>query len=168
MNRGDELELSEAMRSDLDALMRWVDSAGAVRAWGGPGFRFPFDAASFLRDCRWPEMASYVARKPDETQPVAFGQFYEYRERIHFARLIVQPGLRGRGIGRRFIRLLAETAAHRLPLDEVSLFVYRDNAPALRCYRALGFAKTAYPPDRPLAEDCFFLTRRLDSPCTWE
>lgn len=166
-DRGNELELDEATRSDFDELMRWFPDARATRSWGGPDFRYPFDAGSFLEDCRWPEMASFVARTPGGTRPLAFGQFYELDERINFARLVVRPGLRGAGIGRKFIRLLAETAAGRLPLDEASLFVYRNNEPALGCYRSLGFAETAYPPHRPLADECFFLTRRIDSPRDW-
>ncbi len=166
-DRMSELALAEATRSDLETLMQWFTDARSVRAWGGPDFRFPFDGNSFLHDCRWPETPSFIARMPGETQPAAFGQFYEYRDRIHFARLVVQPGLRARGIGRQFVRLLAEAVMGQLPLDEASLFVYRDNAAALRCYRALGFTESAYPPERPLADQCFFLTRRLDSPRDW-
>lgn len=161
------LELAEAARADLDGLMRWFPDAAATRNWGGPNFRFPFTASTFREDCRWPEMASFVARMPGETQPVAFGQFYEFDGRINFARLAVHPAQRGRGVGRRFVRLLAGKAAECLPLEEASLFVYRDNEAALRCYRSLGFVEAPYPPDRPLAEECYYLTRRIDSPADW-
>lgn len=161
------LELAEAASADFDELMRWFPDAAATRNWGGPNFRFPFTAATFREDCRWPAMASFVARIPGETRPLAFGQFYELDGRINFARLVVHPEQRGRGIGRRFVRLLAGTAAERLGLEEASLFVYRDNEAAVRCYRSLGFAEAPYPPDRPLADECYYLTRAVGSPRDW-
>jgi ribosomal protein S18 acetylase RimI-like enzyme len=44
--------------------------------------------------------------------------------------------------------------------DEYSLFVYRDNTPAYQCYLSLGFTVVTYPEDAPMADKCYFLTRR--------
>ena len=89
----------------------------------------------------------------------AFGQFYDRNGRINFARLVVRPGHRRRGVGKRLLGLLMSRAAEELPLDEFSLFAYRDNAAALGCYRSMGFTIQDYPADQFLANECYFLTR---------
>lgn len=161
------LLLAPATDADLDELMSWFPDARTTRDWGGPDFRFPFTAGSFREDCRWTEMESWTARRQAEDPLTAFGQFYPYNGHINLARLVVHPAQRGQHAGRRFVRLLVEEAAGRLPLRRVSLFVYRNNEAAVRCYRALGFRESAYPADRPLANECYYLTRRLDSLSDW-
>ena len=57
--------------------------------------------------------------------------------------------------------LLDESKRH-LDNREYSLFVYRDNEPALRCYRAAGFRASRYPEGAPLADECYYLTRPVE------
>ena len=47
----------------------------------------------------------------------------------------------------------------RYRCESFSLFVFRENLPALECYRALGFEISDYPDDMPHADVCWFLTR---------
>ena len=154
----DGWQLRPAVAADFDELMRWVPDEQSVKVWGGPNFRFPYDRDSFVADCHWPEMPSYALCDP-EGQFAAFGQFYNRHERINLARLIAHPNRRGEGIGQRLVRLLMEIGAGQFELDEFSLYVYRDNAPALNCYQGLGFEIQDYPKDDPLAEVCYYLTR---------
>lgn len=152
--------LRPAAEADVDILMRWFQSGAEVNDWGGPYFRYPFTRETFVEDVHWGRMASFVML--DAAELVAgFGQIYERDDRIHFARLIVDPERRGRGAGRRLIELLMAAGAGLYPHDEFSLFVYRANEPAYRCYRSLGFEVADYPPDMPLAEECVFLTRSV-------
>jgi len=138
--------------------MTWFDDAKAVDIWGGPKFRYPFTPKSFREDCHWPEMASYSLRSPERLF-CAFGQFYNRYSRINLARLIVHPRYRGQGIGRRLVTSLMRAGQRNLPLKEFSLFVYRDNLPALECYRSLNFEIADYPADEILADQCYYLTR---------
>lgn len=150
--------LEEADEADVNTLMTWFHDAADVAIWGGPRFRFPFDRDTFREDCHWPDMASYSLRDPEQ-RFCAFGQFYKRNGRINLARLIVHPRCRGQGIGRRLVTSLMQVGQSRLPLDEFSLFVYRDNVPALECYRSLGFQIADYPADEILADRCYYLTR---------
>ena len=154
----DGWRLRKAGERDLEILMTWFENRDDVVIWGGPKFRYPFTAQSFREDCHWPEMASYSLRNPAR-QFCAFGQFYNRNERINLARLVVHPQQRRRGIGRHLVASLMKVGRRSLPLNEFSLFVYRDNLPALECYRSLGFEITDYPPDEILAERCYYLTR---------
>jgi len=52
---------------------------------------------------------------------------------------IFSPTLRGRGLGRQITALVVEWAFHELGLHRVELEVLASNAPAIRCYEAVGF-----------------------------
>jgi ribosomal protein S18 acetylase RimI-like enzyme len=42
---------------------------------------------------------------------------------------------------------------------EFSLYVYRDNAAAIRCYAALGFEVAEFPADAPLRDVTCYMIR---------
>lgn len=156
----DGWRLRAAEESDLDELMRWFPNQQAASVWGGPRFRYPFDRESFKHDCHWHAMATYSLDNSDG-EFSAFGQFYDRNGRINLARLVAHPEMRGLGVGKRLVRLLMTVAAEQMDLDEYSLFVYRDNVPALSCYQGLGFEIQDYPDpeDTVLADTCYYLTR---------
>ena len=62
--------------------------------------------------------------------------------------------------GRQLIRMIVASLAARHDYDEYSLFVYRDNEPAYRCYLSLGFVVRDYPDGAPMPDKCYFLTRK--------
>lgn len=150
--------LAPAADADFDEVMTWFPDAASVDRWGGPGFRYPFTRQSFFEDCRIDIVESYVLDSPDGRR-AAFGQSYERMGRGHLARLIVNPVLRRQGAGKRLVKMIIASLDERHAYDEYSLFVYRDNIPAYRCYRSLGFAVTDYPEDAAMADRCYFLTR---------
>jgi ribosomal protein S18 acetylase RimI-like enzyme len=153
-------ELRPSATPDLDELMRWFPNAQSVGVWGGPRFRFPFSGDSFKQDCHWHKMATYSLYNPANAFS-GFGQFYERIGRINLARLVAHPEMRGQGVGRRLVSMLMTVAAEQMDPDEFSLFVYRDNIPALSCYQGLGFKIQDYPEpdDRVFADTCYYLTR---------
>ena len=103
-------------------------------------------------------MASYALRNPDG-QLAAFGQSYERTGRGHLARLVVNPLARRQGAGARLIEMIIASLHEQFAYDEYSLFVYRDNLPAYRCYLSLGFVVSDYPKDAEMADRCYFLTK---------
>lgn len=151
--------LAAAAPGDIDAVMTWFPDARSVDIWGGPEFRFPFTRESFVEDCRTDIMDTYALRDPDG-QLAAFGQSYDRDGRGHLARLIANPQMRRRGAGSLLIELIIAALEERHAFDEYSLFVYRDNTPAFKCYLSLGFTVTDYPEDAVMADRCYFLTRR--------
>lgn len=152
--------LVEATAADLEALMSWFPTAEDVNVWGGPRFRFPFTPETFIEDCHWPAMLTFVLR--DATEMLAFGQLYERHQRINLARLVVNPNRRGEGLGRRLVEALLDEGTQHFDCREYSLFVYRDNTTALRCYEGCGFRVTDYPKDAGMADICFYLTRPVN------
>ena len=158
MHRQDST-LRAAVEADVEDLMRWFRNFNDVNIWGGPAFRYPFTRETFFEDLQWHRMASFGLFDASD-KLAGFGQLYDRDQRIHLARLVVDPAPRGRGLGRRLIELLMAAGRERYPHDEFSLFVYRANESAYRCYRSLGFTIADYPPDMPHADVCDYLTRR--------
>ena len=153
--------IERATSDDIDELMAWFPDAKAIRVWGGPHFRYPISRDAFHADCRWRDMATFCVRDP-QNRFSAFGQLYAKHERINLARLVVHPELRGGGVGKRLVAMLMQVGPALMSLDEYSLFVYRDNTPALKCYESMGFVIRDYPYDDPLVDACFYLTRSVD------
>jgi ribosomal protein S18 acetylase RimI-like enzyme len=154
--------LEDVTDADRSVLMCWFGDEASLRIWGGPAFRHPFTEASFREDSHWNSLAGFALRDPAGCM-AGFGQLYDHLGRIHLARLAVEPGRRGGGIGRRLVLALLEAGRERWPYDEASLYVYRHNEPALACYRSLGFRASEFPAVRAeLAGSCYYLTRPLD------
>ena len=154
----DGWQIIEATDDDLDELMSWFRDAADVDIWGGPRFRFPFTKTTFRKDCHWGRMAGFRLNSP-AGEFAAFGQMYRRYGRINLARLIVNPGMRGQGVGKRLVGRLIEMGPALFPADEFSLFVYRHNEAALGCYRSMGFVIRDYPKGARMADQCYYLTR---------
>lgn len=128
----------------LPELMTWFHDAHALRAWGGPTFRFPFTAGSFREDAMVDSIDSFsLATEGGAT--AAFGQCYLRAERCHFGRVGVAPRRRGQGLGTRLLREMADWGRAEFGPRELSLFVLASNERAHHLYRRLGFRETAYP-----------------------
>jgi len=150
--------LDSAVESDIDDLMAWFPDAGSINIWGGPAFRYPFDRESFHADCRRNEYSSFCLKNAAGNL-AAFGQMGHRYGRSHLARLVANPDMRGQGVGRRLLEEMIAVAREKPDVDEMALFVYKDNEPAYRCYLALGFAVQDYPDRASLREKCFYMTR---------
>jgi ribosomal protein S18 acetylase RimI-like enzyme len=75
----------------------------------------------------------------------------------------VSPDRRGEGIGRQLVALLMAEGRESFPLQEFSLFVCKDNHPAIGCYTSLGFAQHEYPEDDEMADTCIYMTRPVSA-----
>jgi ribosomal protein S18 acetylase RimI-like enzyme len=151
-------QLWTTVAADFDELMQWFPDAHSVDIWGGPRFRHPFTPASFREDCRFGQIESFSLRNRSG-ELAAFGQVYDRNGHGHLARLVSNPAMRRQGAGRQLIEMIMQAAGEAHGYDGFSLFVYRDNEPAYRCYLGLGFVVQPFPEGAPLADKCFFLTR---------
>ena len=73
--------------------------------------------------------------------PVAYGELWvdDQEDEVELARLIVAPELRGRGLGKRLTQALLSKAAET-GMATTMLRTVPDNAVAIGCYLACGFA----------------------------
>ena len=115
------------------------------------GLGWRYDPAHVLRAMRRRETAvlvaagrqTYVARDRPALSGFAIMDFGD--ERAHLVLLAVQPVQRRRGIGRRMVEWLMESAV-TAGMASVHLELRADNEAARRFYRALGFSETVLMP----------------------
>lgn len=146
--------------TDLTEVMSWLTTADAVDRWSGPEFRFPYSKQSFREDCRLGAFSNFAFKNADGDL-LAFGQIGDRYDRSHFARLIVSPTRRGQGMGKLLVGALLAQAKLRPDCDACGLFVYRRNTSAIHCYESMGFSVDEYPVSARLADECYYMTRRL-------
>jgi ribosomal protein S18 acetylase RimI-like enzyme len=142
--------------AQLPELMAWFADARELHVWGGPEFRFPFDAASFRADSKVDSIDSF-ALVAEGKSLAAFGQCYLRVGRCHFGRVGVAPRRRGRGLGTRQLRDMEAWGLAEFGPRELSLFVRTDNREAHRLYRRLGFRETPYPEAMPPGMDAHYM-----------
>jgi [ribosomal protein S18]-alanine N-acetyltransferase len=124
----------------------WAASAHEVALWCGRQ-EFPVDPRTIDEWQRDEDVRAHILVEGGGA--VGYGElwFDAEEDEVELARIIVAPGMRGKGIGRVLVReLLAKALA--AGYDDVFLRVHPDNARALRCYRGAGFV----PVDAALAE----------------
>jgi len=115
------------------------------------GLGWRYDPSYMLRALRRRESVvlaacgrqTYVARERPSISGFAIMDFGD--ERAHLVLLAVQPTQRRRGIGRRLVEWLLESAV-TAGMASVHLELRADNEAARRFYRALGFSETVLVP----------------------
>jgi ribosomal protein S18 acetylase RimI-like enzyme len=126
----DSAEIVSGWARTLEEVIMWCGRpvapvlAGQVNAWGREDGVRPF---GLYRDGRL----------------VAYGELWidDDEAEVELARLIVDPGERGLGLGRHLVMALAALARSRHP--PVFLRVHPDNVAARRCYAGTGFEPVA-------------------------
>ena len=133
------MELHPAQQSDLTTVLGWINCEHECRMWAGPNIRYPATPDTAWQDMEASDGNAYVLMDP-ESKVVGFGQVL-FREGnvLHLARLIVDPGLRGQGVGRDLCVALMDIGSANQPAEYVTLNVYESNRAAVRLYQSLGF-----------------------------
>lgn len=136
--------LKEASTAQVEVLLSWFNNQHDITYWGGPGLTFPVGLKPFIRQIKFHELPSFslVDRQGNF---LAFGQFYRRLNRNHLGRLAVNPNHRGKGLGKKLVVELIVKACHLQGQAQTSLFVMRDNVPAISLYQSLGFVEQNYP-----------------------
>lgn len=67
----------------------------------------------------------------------------DLKDLLRVGLVIVSPELRGKGYGKRMLQMGLEMAEAEFGITRFSLGVFRNNASAFRCYKALGFQETS-------------------------
>jgi ribosomal protein S18 acetylase RimI-like enzyme len=127
--------------ADLAATVAsWPTSPAEITMWCGQTGR----AVSAVTVNGWAAQDGVRAHGlHDRRRLVAYGELWvdDEEAEVELAHLIVDPRLRGRGIGRVLVaRLVALAHAEH---DDVFVRVHPDNEAALRCYTAGGFSRAS-------------------------
>ncbi len=134
-----EYNLRSAAPEDLQVILDWVTSPEQLRLWGGPALTYPPRV-----DRTWGEIGATTQNTfslIDAASHVSgLGQILlREKDTAHLARIIVSPALRRNGIGHILCQQLMRVASQRYGTTGFTLNVYKDNLPAVKLYRSLGF-----------------------------
>jgi ribosomal protein S18 acetylase RimI-like enzyme len=131
--------LREFRTSDAWEVARWPGSLQEVRRWAGSEPGWPVDVSVFGRWHADTDVRPFIMLKGEE--PVGYGEVWvdEPEREVELARIIVSPERRGRGVGRRLVRLLLDQAS-LTGLPDAFVRVVPENAAAIGCYRGAGFS----------------------------
>lgn len=179
-----KLTLTTAAISDFAAVASWFVPVISVltksqhsnktniqkqlRQWAGPKIDYPCSTEQLALQLNAAHYKSYVlvantdtdTKNDTNTSTIGFGQIQLVKQRVHLARLAINPAKRGQGLGKRLISELIAQAQTQVKVKEASLFVDHENTAAIACYERYGFVQSATPEGiNPLAE-CRFMTLR--------
>lgn len=125
--------------ADEASVVSWIpDEAAAVR-WGGPGVRWPVDAAQFAVMRADRDRTLWTPTLGDEIAG-HFQLFHDRRRRtMRLGRVLLAPQLRGRRLGTPLVRLAARLAFEHPDVHRMELHVYQGNVAAQAAYVRAGF-----------------------------
>jgi len=121
----------------------WVRSERDLR-WLAPNTAPPLTTDKI---CAWKKLDgdAFVLLAGEGGRPIGYGELNPMSSGTRhcwLGHVVVRPDQRRRGIGRVLLRSMLAEAFDQLESQRVSLIVFPDNMPAIRCYQGAGFAKT--------------------------
>lgn len=146
-----------ATEKDLIQVFAWIPSETEAKKWGGPLIPFPLDLENLKIAISWKHENSYAFIN-EMGILIGFAQVLNKYGYKHFARIIVSPNSRGKGLGYKLMNTLINSTANNC-LD-YSLFVFENNSPAKKLYENLGFVIHDYPDEIEYIEGCLFMVKK--------
>ncbi len=151
------IHFAKANKTHVSKLLDWFPDKKRLSSWSGPNFRYPFTEQSFLEDIELDKLASHVLLG-NQSNLLAFGQYYNRLDCCHLGRLVVNPEYRNQGMGQQLMNALIAKGTRELNLNKASLFVLSDNHQALSAYKKYGFEIKEYPETIPL-KNCLYMQK---------
>jgi len=144
------IEESAPLRLDLfepchaEIVASWAATGEQLRVLA-PGTSPPLTAQK-VRDWQRTDGMAYVLAGGRGTAPIGYGELNRLSEgagHLWIGHVIVEPRRRRKGLGRLLVQLLLREGFNRWGAERISLIVFPDNMPAVRCYQWAGFLRVA-------------------------
>ena len=150
MQGGMNMKLREYRREDADVISSWVQDEKTLYLWSADRIGvFPLTGEQLQEHYEttaekirfYPMTATddsdraqghFFIRVPNEGNPL----------QVRFGFVIVDPAVRGRGLGREMLRLGIDYAREVLGAEKIDLGVFEANERARHCYESVGFHLT--------------------------
>lgn len=126
--------------TELDVFLSWIPDEEAMLLWSGPTFSWPLDR--FQLETYLTDVHRQYCTGIDESTRAIVGHgslLFDNEARCRLGFIIVDPGRRGEGLGRKLMGLLTAAAFETKAISELTLGVYAHNSPARSLYESLGF-----------------------------
>lgn len=150
-----ECRLRPATVADLAQVSRWFSDAGQLQLWAGPYVLWPPQLDALIEQIDFLAQPAFSLHL-DGVGLAGFAQLQPRGGLYHFARVAIAPAQRGCGYGG---QLLAAIMARYPAAPGFSLYVYRHNDAAWRCYHKLGFEQQTADSSAAADAGCALLVR---------
>ncbi len=139
--------------SDAPALIKWNSDERVMAKCFVDHLRYPLtpEQCGAYREKHEKEERSWLLTALDEeyrTVGHLMVCLIPEENRIHLGHVMVDPALRGHGLGKEMMRAALKYAFFVMGAERVTLSVFEDNEPARRCYLSAGFRERGYEPAR--------------------
>ena len=134
------LRLAPFQEQHAATIEQWVRTEHQLR-WLAPGTDMPLTAEKIV-GWKKPGGQAFILVQENDAVPVGYAELNPMQRdagHIWLGHAIVRPDLRGRGVGKAFVRALVRQGFERLGADRISLIVFPENIAAVECYRRVGF-----------------------------
>jgi RimJ/RimL family protein N-acetyltransferase len=128
---------------DYTLLISWIPNEVFNLHWGGPLYDWPLTIEDIERHQKCEEVTSFILESNGEK--VGFIELVKESDGIYrLCRVLIseQTG-RGRGTGKKLVKLALDYAQRERAAKKVKLGVFEHNLQAIKCYRSVGFQITA-------------------------
>ena len=142
------LYLDSYREEDAPVILSWIDSELSFRKWSANRYGvYPITAEEMNENYRTQAGCSrfYPMTARDESGPVGHLvlRFPEGSPKIlRFGFVIVDSRIRGKGYGKQMLTLALRYGFEVLGAEKITIGVFENNEPAIRCYRSVGFRPT--------------------------
>jgi aminoglycoside 6'-N-acetyltransferase len=134
---GELVVLRRVAEADLPRLLEIINKPAVARRWGSTGYDIDKVRAEFLDD---DEVVVFVIEVDGRVVgPVQYEQELEPDYRHASIDIFIDPDWHGRGLGTDAVRTLARHLVHDLGHHRLTIDPAADNAPAIACYKKVGF-----------------------------
>ena len=139
------MELRTYRCTDAEEIVKWITDERAMRKWSAHWYtRFPVTADDMNRlyDRMTNESHPVILTAVDGNEIVGhliLRLVDKEKMNVRFGFVIVNNQKRGKGYGRQMLELAAQYSAEKLHARQLSLGVFENNLPAIKCYQAAGF-----------------------------
>ncbi|MEO6194178.1 MAG: GNAT family protein [Thermoanaerobaculia bacterium] len=142
------VELIPFTEADIDRLIGWVPSLEALLVWTASSFGYPLTrehVQGHLRDSvARGDRLIYKAVDADSLETVGhieLGALDPCNRSLRIGRVLLDPAVRGRGLGAEMMRAALTRAFEEHRVHRVELGVFDVNPRAIRCYERVGFRR---------------------------
>ncbi len=122
----------------------WVRGPAELK-WVAPSCVPPI-TSSMVRNWVKVNGRALILSRADARVPIGYGELNPLCDNpgeLWIGHVVLNPSLRGRGLGERFTRLLLAHAFDEMAAERVSLVVFPENARAVDCYHRAGLRAVA-------------------------
>ena len=138
------MRLGETSPADLDIFLSWVPSEADMVLWSGRTFTWPLDRGQLETYLQNNQRRSWTGLDPDSGDLVGHASSLLAVD-AHMMRLgyiLLDPGARGRGLGRELIGTVVRTRFEGTGLPAMTLGVSAHHVAARRVYGSLRHRET--------------------------